>query len=49
MHLKISSVKWQPFCPGGDELIVQLGVSWIVNMESAADGAAQALYSDVLL
>ena len=20
MHLKISSVKWQPFCPGGDEL-----------------------------
>ena len=21
MHLKISSAKWQPFCPGGDELI----------------------------
>ena len=20
MHLKIASVKWQPFCPGGDEL-----------------------------
>ena len=20
MHLKISSAKWQPFCPGGDEL-----------------------------
>ena len=20
MHLKISTVKWQPFCPGGDEL-----------------------------
>ena len=19
MHLKIASVKWQPFCPGGDE------------------------------
>ena len=22
MHLKMSPVKWQPFCPGGDELIV---------------------------
>ena len=22
MHLKMSSVKWQPFCPGGDELII---------------------------
>ena len=22
MRLKISSVKWWPFCPGGDELIV---------------------------
>ena len=21
MHLKISSAKWRPFCPGGDELI----------------------------
>ena len=21
MHLKISSMKWRPFCPGGDELI----------------------------
>ena len=21
MHLKISSAKWWPFCPGGDELI----------------------------
>ena len=21
MHLKITSTKWQPFCPGGDELI----------------------------
>ena len=21
MNLKISSVKWRPFCPGGDELI----------------------------
>ena len=21
MHLKIKSGKWQPFCPGGDELI----------------------------
>ena len=20
IHLKISSVKWRPFCPGGDEL-----------------------------
>ena len=24
MHLKISSVKWQPFCPGGDELIREM-------------------------
>ena len=22
MHLKILSVKWQPFCPGGDELSI---------------------------
>ena len=22
MHLKISSAKWRPFCPGGDELII---------------------------
>ena len=21
MHLKMSSAKWRPFCPGGDELI----------------------------
>ena len=21
MHLKTSSAKWRPFCPGGDELI----------------------------
>ena len=21
MHLTISSAKWRPFCPGGDELI----------------------------
>ena len=33
-----------PFCPGGDELIVQLCVSWIVTMEeSAADRAAHAV------
>ena len=24
MHLKIPSAKWQPFCPGGDELRVSL-------------------------
>ena len=24
MHLKISSAKWQPFCPGGDELTSQV-------------------------
>ena len=24
MHLKISSAKWRPFCPGGDELIYSL-------------------------
>ena len=23
MHLKTMSAKWQPFCPGGDELIGQ--------------------------
>ena len=22
MHMKISSAKWRPFCPGGDELII---------------------------
>ena len=25
MHVKISSVKWRPFCPGGDELI------WVIS------------------
>ena len=25
IHLKISSAKWHPFCPGGDELIVTRG------------------------
>ena len=24
MHLKISSAKWQPFCPGGDELKMKM-------------------------
>ena len=28
MHLKMSSRKCQPFCPGGDELITCLGISW---------------------
>ena len=27
-HLKISSAKWRPFCPGGDELIPWLLVIW---------------------
>ena len=37
MHLKISSVKWRPFCPGGDELMCQthvpegLFMAWISN------------------
>ena len=26
MHLKILSVKWQPFCPGGDKLSYRHGV-----------------------
>ena len=26
MHLKMSSVKWRSFCPGGDELI--FGNNW---------------------
>ena len=29
MHLKISSVKWQPFCPGGDELTHW---GWVTNI-----------------
>ena len=28
MHLKISSAKWRPFCPGGDELM--RGQAWHV-------------------
>ena len=31
MHLKISSVKWQPFCQGGDELISSQSNSVIQN------------------
>ena len=32
MHLKISSVKWRPSCPGGDELInVTVYNAWTVN------------------
>ena len=29
MHLKMSSAKWWPFCPGGDELVVWLG--WLFH------------------
>ena len=29
MHLKISSVIWQPFCPAGDQLIQQTSVEYI--------------------
>ena len=29
MHLKISSAKWQPFCPGGDELTLWLQLVWM--------------------
>ena len=25
MHLNMSAAKWRPFCPGGDELIGQMG------------------------
>ena len=28
MHLKISSAKWQPFCPGGDELTTTVSM-WV--------------------
>ena len=28
MHLKISSAKWWPFCPPGDELIWQVWYDW---------------------
>ena len=26
MHLKISSAKWRPFCPGGDEVFLKRGL-----------------------
>ena len=29
MHLKLSSAKWRPFCPGGDELFVLLSSTQI--------------------
>ena len=30
MHMKLSSAKWRPFCPGGDELIdITMGHPWI--------------------
>ena len=38
MRLKMSSVKWQPFCPGGDELIqatathVMIGFVYFIQM-----------------
>ena len=31
MHLKMSSAKWQPFCPGGDDLywiLLRLITAW---------------------
>ena len=32
MHLKMLSVKWRPFCPGGDVLIVTLNVMLCHNI-----------------
>ena len=34
MHLKISSVKWWPFCSGGDELMMTLfsDAYWVANI-----------------
>ena len=31
MHLKVSSVKWRPFCPGGDELMVWCHAQWSIK------------------
>ena len=28
MHLKVSSAKWRPFCPGGDGLDMFLLIKW---------------------
>ena len=35
MHLKISSAKWRPFCPGGDELIFNIMVADQLATEGA--------------
>ena len=32
MHLKISSVKWWPFCPGGDELLWPRAVTPFIHL-----------------
>ena len=37
MHLKISSAKWRPFCPVGDELI-PIHVSYIPRIHHTEEG-----------
>ena len=32
MHLKMSSAKWRPFCPGGDELKLIIAVPYLNHM-----------------
>ena len=32
MHLKISSAKWRPFCPGGDELTTKLILASLLQL-----------------
>ena len=41
MHLKITSTKWRPFCPGGDESTnkryLWFQLSWLVSIQSPAN------------
>ena len=39
MHLKISSAKWRPFCPGGDELSITAGMYSVGGLISTKPGA----------
>ena len=52
MHLKISSAKWRPCCPGGDELNEKgkryIGVTSILSIPLSVHGPSCPVWKDSL-
>ena len=44
MYLKIPSVKWRPFCPGEDELIISS-----IILQTIESGSLHALYPNMMM